>query len=56
MIEEPPVECPFCDFEPDIPKGGVKMAPEMEVRRVYIHVRKEHQENLDELPPHLSER
>lgn len=54
MIEEPPTECPYCDFEPDLPKGDVKIAPEMEVYEVYIHIGKEHQAQLDELPPHLS--
>lgn len=50
MIDDPPHGCPFCDFEPDVSKGDVKTAPEMEVHQVYRHVEKKHPERVDELP------
>lgn len=50
MTDEPPRECPFCEFEPDVAKGDVKTAPEMEVHQVYLHVEREHPERTDQLP------
>jgi hypothetical protein len=41
-------ECPFCEFEADVPHGDVKTAPEKAPHRVKRHVETEHPDRTDE--------
>lgn len=55
VTSEQPTECPFCDFEPDVPESDVKTAPEREVQRVHQHVEMEHPNRADELSSYTSD-
>ncbi|QIO25585.1 hypothetical protein [Haloarcula sp. JP-L23] len=54
MSQDALTECPFCDFEPDVPPGDVKTAPEQVTHRVHQHVEEEHSERTDELDTYTS--
>jgi hypothetical protein len=47
-------ECPFCEFEPDVPHEDVKTAPEQRTHRVHRHVEEEHPDRADEVDTYTS--
>ncbi|WP_267640142.1 hypothetical protein [Haloarchaeobius amylolyticus] len=54
MSQEPLTECPFCEFEPDVPHADPKTAPEKSQHRVHRHVEQEHPDRTDELSTYTS--
>lgn len=54
MPEDTLTECPFCDFEPDVPHEGAKSAPEQVTHRVHQHVETEHPDRADDLDTYTS--
>lgn len=54
MSQDSLTECPFCDFEPDVPHEDVNSAPEQVTHRVHQHVEKEHSDRTDELDTYTS--
>lgn len=54
MGDELLTECPFCDFEPDVPHEDPKTAPEKTQHLVHRHVEKEHPNRTDELSTYTS--
>jgi hypothetical protein len=54
MSQDTLSECPFCDFEPDVPHEDVKNAPEQATHRVHQHVEEKHPDQTDELDSYTS--
>ena len=54
VSQDPLSECPFCEFEPDVPQEDVKTAPEQLTHRVHRHVEEEHPNRADELDTYTS--